>query len=105
MRTGNVVRDISVEKVFGWMMPRGSRKLGLSKKNMGGVGGTMIRGIIKHKNVPAREEMMAMAIRGEAKLVACQMSMDLMGIRREELIDGIEIGGVSTCQEASEKAD
>lgn len=94
-----------IEKAFGWMMPRGSRKLALSKMNMGGVGGMLIRGIMKHKNVPALEDMMAQAIRGGARLVACQMSMDLMGIRKEELIDGIEVGGVASYLEASEKAD
>lgn len=94
-----------IEKAFGWMMPRGSKKLALSNMNMGGMGGLMIRGIMKHKNVPSLEEMMAQAVRGGARLVACQMSMDLMGIRREELIDGIEIGGVASYLEASETAD
>ncbi len=94
-----------IEKAFGWMMPRGSGKLALSNMNMGGMGGLLIRGIMKRKNVPALEEMMAQAVRGGARLVACQMSMDLMGIRREELIDGIEVGGVASYLEASEKAD
>ncbi|MEA5114148.1 MAG: FAD-dependent oxidoreductase [Geobacteraceae bacterium] len=94
-----------VEKAFGWMMPRGSRKLALSRMSMGGMGGMMIRGIMKRKHVPALEEMMAVAIRGGATIVACQMSMDLMGIRREELIDGIQVGGVASYLEASEKAD
>jgi peroxiredoxin family protein/rhodanese-related sulfurtransferase/TusA-related sulfurtransferase len=94
-----------IEKAFGWMMPRGSRKLALSRMSMGGMGGLLIRGIMKHRNVPALEEMMASAVRGGAKLVACQMSMELMGIRREELIDGIEVGGVASYLEASETAD
>jgi peroxiredoxin family protein len=87
------------------MMPRGSRKLALSRMSMGGIGGRLIRGIMKNKNVPSLEEMMALAIRGGAQLVACQMSMELMGIRREELIDGIEVGGVAAYLEASEHAD
>ena len=94
-----------VEAAFGWMMPRGSRKLALSRMNLGGVGSPMIRGIMKHKQVPALEEMMATAIRNGATLVACQMSMELMGIRREELIDGIQVGGVAAYLEASEHAD
>ncbi len=94
-----------IEQAFGWIMPRGSRKLSLSTMSMAGMGDALIRGIMKRKNVPQLEEMMAMAIGGGAKLVACQMSMDLMGIRREELIDGIEIGGVASYLEASEKAD
>ena len=94
-----------IEAAFGMMMPRGSRKLALSRMSMGGIGGMLIRGIMQRKNVPSLEEMMATAIRGGASIVACQMSMDLMGIRREELIDGIQVGGVASYLEASEKAD
>ena len=94
-----------IEAAFGMMMPRGSRRLALSRMSMGGIGGLLIRGIMKNKNVPALEEMIAMAIAGGAKIVVCQMSMDLMGIRLEELIDGIEVGGVAAYLEASEKAD
>jgi peroxiredoxin family protein/TusA-related sulfurtransferase len=94
-----------VEAAFGWMMPRGSTKLALSRMNMGGIGSRMIRGIMQRKQVPALEEMMATAIRNGATLVACQMSMELMGIRREELIDGIQVGGVAAYLEASEQAD
>ena len=94
-----------VEAAFGMMMPRGSKKLALSTMSMGGIGGKLIRGIMKNKNVPALEELMAMAIKGGAHLVACQMSMELMGIRREELVDGIETGGVAAYLEASERAD
>ena len=94
-----------VEAAFGWMMPRGSGRLGLSRMNMGGIGSRLIRGIMQRKKVPALEEMMASAVRSGARLVACQMSMELMGIRREELIDGIEVGGVAAYLEASEQAD
>jgi peroxiredoxin family protein len=94
-----------IEAAFGWMMPRGSRKLALSRMQMGGVGARLIRGIMRDKQVPSLEEMMAIAIRNGAVLVACQMSMELMGIRREELIDGIQIGGVAAYLEASEHAD
>jgi len=94
-----------IEAAFGRMMPRGSRRLSLSRMSMGGLGGRMIRGIMKNKNVPALEEMILAAINGGATIVACQMSLDLMGIRREELIDGIQIGGVASYLEASERAD
>jgi NADPH-dependent 2,4-dienoyl-CoA reductase/sulfur reductase-like enzyme/peroxiredoxin family protein/rhodanese-related sulfurtransferase/TusA-related sulfurtransferase len=103
-KTGGLGKNI-VEAAFGWMMPRGSRKLTLSKMSMGGFGGMLIRGIMKNKNVPALEEMIAAAIKGGANIVACQMSMELMGIRREELIDGIQVGGVASYLEASEHAD
>lgn len=94
-----------IEAAFGMMMPRGSGKLSLSRMSMGGIGDRLIRGIMKKKNVPSLEEMIHMAVKGGAKLVACQMSMELMGLRREELIDGIEVGGVAVYLEASERAD
>jgi peroxiredoxin family protein/TusA-related sulfurtransferase len=94
-----------IETAFGMMMPRGSQRLALSRMSMAGIGGKLIRGIMKNKNVPALEEMIASAITAGARIVACQMSMDLMGIRREELIDGIEVGGVASYLEASEQAD
>lgn len=99
------LRKNIIEKAFGWMMPRGSKKLPLSNMNMSGMGSKMIRGIMKHHNVPALEEMIEMAIQGGVNIVACQMSMDLMGIRKEELIDGVESGGVAAYLEASESSD
>jgi NADPH-dependent 2,4-dienoyl-CoA reductase/sulfur reductase-like enzyme/peroxiredoxin family protein/rhodanese-related sulfurtransferase/TusA-related sulfurtransferase len=99
------LRKNIIEKAFGWMMPRGSVKLPLSNMNMGGMGGKMIRGIMTKHNVPPLEDMMTMAIKGGVNIVACQMSMDLMGIRKEELIDGVQIGGVAAYLEASESSD
>lgn len=84
-----------IEKMFGMMMPRGSKKLKLSKMNMGGIGGKMIRGIMKKKNVSSLEELIDQAKDNGVKLVACSMSMDLMGIKQEELIEGVELGGVA----------
>jgi NADPH-dependent 2,4-dienoyl-CoA reductase/sulfur reductase-like enzyme/peroxiredoxin family protein/TusA-related sulfurtransferase/rhodanese-related sulfurtransferase len=89
------VRKNPVERMFGWMMPRGADKLKLSKMNMGGMGLAMIKGIMKKKNVPSLPDLIASAQAAGVKLVACRMSMDLMGIKREELIDGIEEGGVA----------
>jgi NADPH-dependent 2,4-dienoyl-CoA reductase/sulfur reductase-like enzyme/peroxiredoxin family protein/rhodanese-related sulfurtransferase/TusA-related sulfurtransferase len=83
-----------VEKMFGMMMPRGSKKLGLSTMNMGGMGAKMIRGIMKQHNVSSLEELIEAAIDSGIEIVACQMSMDLLGLKQEELIDGIKIGGV-----------
>ena len=83
-----------IEKAFGKMMPRGSKKLGLSKMNMGGMGSKMIRGIMKKKNVQSLEELIKAAIDNGVEIVACTMSMDVMGIKEEELIDGVKFGGV-----------
>ncbi|MCT2194584.1 FAD-dependent oxidoreductase [Paenibacillus sp. p3-SID1389] len=83
-----------IGRMFGMMMPRGSRKLSLSRMNMLGLGAKMIRGVMKQNNVSSLEELMASAMEQGVEIVACQMSMDLMGIRQEELIDGVKIGGV-----------
>lgn len=83
-----------IGRMFGAMMPRGSHKLSLSRMNMLGMGAKMIRGVMKNNNVSSLEELMASAINQGVEIVACQMSMDLMGIRQEELIDGVKIGGV-----------
>lgn len=83
-----------IEKAFGIMMPRGSKKLGLSKMNMGGMGSKMIRGVMKNKNIQSLEDLMQAAIDNGVEIVVCTMSMDVMGIKKEELIDGITYGGV-----------
>lgn len=75
-------------------MPRGSRKLGLSRMNMLGAGSKMIRSVMKRSNISSLEELMETAVSQGVELVACQMSMDVMGIKHEELIDGVKIGGV-----------
>jgi len=84
-----------IERMFGWMMPRGAQKAVLSKMNMAGMGTAMIKGIMKKKNVLSLPELIEAAKRAGVRLVACSMTMDLMGIKREELIDGVEEGGVA----------
>jgi peroxiredoxin family protein/rhodanese-related sulfurtransferase/TusA-related sulfurtransferase len=89
------VRKNLVERMFGWMMPRGADRLALSKMNMGGMGLAMIKGIMQKKNVASLPALIESAQRAGVHLVACSMSMDLMGIHHEELIDGVEEGGVA----------
>ncbi|MDT0123466.1 FAD-dependent oxidoreductase [Paenibacillus sp. RRE4] len=81
-------------RMFDMMLPSNSLKLGLSKMNMFGAGPKMIRGLMKKNNVASLEQLMQSAIAQGVEIVACQMSMDLMGIQREELIDQAVIGGV-----------
>jgi CoA-disulfide reductase len=83
-----------MDSMFGMMMPRGSKRLKLSKMNMMGMGGKMIRKVMKDKNVSSLEELIKSAIDSGIEIVACQMSLDVMGLRKEELIDGVKIGGV-----------
>lgn len=99
------VKKTFIEKMFGFMMPRGTKQLGLSRMNMGGIGARMIRGIMKSKNVSSLEELMQSALNHGVRLVACQMSMDIMGIKQEELIDGVELGGVTTFLGSGELSD
>jgi peroxiredoxin family protein len=84
------------QKLMGWMTPVGIRGLGVSKMNFGGIGAKMLRTMVRQQGVPQPEEMAQMARELGVRIVACQMSMDVMGIHKEELIDGIEVGGVAT---------
>lgn len=95
------VKKNLVEKMFGWMMPRGAKKLTISQMNMMGAGTAMIKGIMKKYNVDSLPEMIRVAQENGVRLLACQMSMDLMGIKQEELLDGIEISGVATMAAAA----
>lgn len=83
-----------MDKMFGMMMPKGSKKLKLSQMNMAGAGPAMIRKIMKDKNVSSLEELIQSAIDNGVEIVACQMSMDLLGFKEEELIEGVKLGGV-----------
>ena len=84
------------QKMMGWMTPVGIRGLGVSKMNFGGIGAKMLRAMMRQQGVPQPEEMAQMARDLGVRIVACQMSMDVMGIHKEELIDGVEVGGVAT---------
>lgn len=99
------VKKNLVEKMFGWMMPRGTQKAKLSQMHMAGMGTAMIKGIMKKHNVDNLTTMLETARENGVRLMACQMSMDLMGIKREELIDGIETVGVATMLAASDDSN
>lgn len=88
------VKKSFMDSMFGFMMPRGSKKLKLSNMNMMGMGPVMIRKVMKDKNINSLEDLIKSAIESGINIVACQMSMDVMGIKKEELIDGVKIGGV-----------
>ena len=96
LRRGNKqkVAKSFIESMFGAMMPRGTGKLTLSKMNMGGMGTALMKRIMRDKNVDSLETLIQKAMKAGVKIVACTMSMDIMGIKQEELIDGVELGGV-----------
>jgi NADPH-dependent 2,4-dienoyl-CoA reductase/sulfur reductase-like enzyme/peroxiredoxin family protein/rhodanese-related sulfurtransferase/TusA-related sulfurtransferase len=99
------VKKNLVERMFGFMMPRGAKKLTLSQMHMGGLGTAMIKGIMKQKNVDSLSELIKSAQENGVRLLACQMSMDLMGIKHDELIGGTEIAGVATFIAASDESN
>ncbi|GAB6138667.1 CoA-disulfide reductase [Halanaerobaculum tunisiense] len=109
----NVLRknkDVDVDKslmdqMFGKMMPQGSESLPLSNMNMFGMGPKMIRNLMENKGVDSLEELMQQAQDNGVRLVACQMTMDLLGITKEELIDGVEVGGVATFLNSADQSN
>ncbi|MEA4811873.1 MAG: FAD-dependent oxidoreductase [Anaerolineaceae bacterium] len=94
-----------IEKMFGMMMPQGANKLSLSQMSMMGMGTRMIKEIMKEKNVASLPELIATAQKNGVRLLACQMSMDLMGIHKEELLDGVEVAGVATMAESATESN
>lgn len=84
-----------LERAFGFMMPRGPEKFGLSKMNFGGMGSKMIKHVMKKHNVISLPQLIEMAQEQGVKLVACTMTMDLLGLQKEELIDGLDYAGVA----------
>ena len=90
------VKKTLLEKMFGAMMPRGLSKLKLSNMHMMGMGKSMMELVMRKKNVASLEELMEQAMKNGVKMIACTMSMDVMGIKEEELIDGVELAGVAT---------
>jgi tRNA 2-thiouridine synthesizing protein A len=85
-----------MDRMFGAMLPQGISHLdSISKLNNAGLGVKLLRKVMRDKHVDAPADLLATLVEGGAQLIACQMSMDVMGIRHEELIDGVEIGGVA----------
>jgi peroxiredoxin family protein len=110
----NIVRDENkqpakpktmVEKMFGWMMPKGTNKLKLSKMNMGGMGTSMMKKRMVEKKVKNLRGMIEDAKELDVKFLVCDMSMDIMGLQKEEFIDEVdEIVGVGTYLKESKDA-
>lgn len=90
------VKKEGMEKMFSKMMPKGVDELKISKMNMAGMGTKMIKDVMEKKNVDSIQVLMKRAQEMGVKFVACSMSMDIMGITAEELIDGVEIAGVAS---------
>ena len=92
-------------RMFSWILPSDSTKLALSKINMLGIGSRMMRYLMKQKGVDSLESLRQQAIDNGVEFIACQMSMDVMGIKREELLDHVTVGGVASYMERAEQSN
>ncbi|MGL5705306.1 MAG: DsrE/DsrF/DrsH-like family protein [Tannerellaceae bacterium] len=109
----NVIKKQNAPKVhkdifgqmFGMMLPKSSLKLKLSKMNMGGIGSKMMRYIMKDKKIDSLESLITQAAESGVEMIACTMSMDVMGVKKEELFDNVTLGGVATYLERAEDAN
>lgn len=89
------VKKTFLEKQFAKMMPRGADKMGLSNMNMGGMGPKMIKQVINKHNAMTMPQLIEMAQEQEINLVACTMTMDLLGLKQEELLEDVTYAGVA----------
>lgn len=109
----NVIKKVNIGKVekdfwgkmFSMMLPSNSLQLKLSKMNMGGMGTKIMRMLMKKKRIDSLEQMRQSALEQGVEFIGCQMSMDMMGVKQEELIDEVTIGGVATYMERADQAN
>ncbi len=92
-------------RMFSWILPSDSTKLALSQMNMLGIGAKMMRYLMKQKGVDSLESLRRQAIDNGVEFIACQMSMDVMGVKHEELLDEVTVGGVASYMERAEQAN
>ncbi|MFH0916229.1 MAG: DsrE/DsrF/DrsH-like family protein [bacterium] len=93
-----------LQGMFGRMMPRGPQKLGLSKMNFAGMGAPLMKIVMKQQNIMPLDELVASAKEQGVRFVACTQTMDMMGFKKEELMDGLEYEGVSSYLATAEEA-
>ena len=105
LKKKNLSKKNFIEKMFAMMLPKNSKDLPVSKMNFFGIGAKMIRSVMKKKNIMSLEELIKKAIDSGVNIIACTMSMDVMGINKEELIDGINYGGVGQYLGEAEKSN
>ena len=105
LKKKNLSKKNFIEKMFAVMLPKNSKDLPVSKMNFFGIGAKMIRSVMKKKNIMSLEELIKKAIDSGVNITACTMSMDVMGINKEELIDGINYGGVGQYLGEAEKSN
>jgi len=94
-----------IGKAFGFLLPKGSSSLKLSKMNMFGLGGSIMRMVMRKKRIDSLESLIEQAKENGIEFIACKMSMDVMGIQEQELMEGVNFAGVATYLERSEEAN
>ena len=94
----------TMEKMFGWMMPKGPADLKLSTMNMAGLGTRLMKKEMAKKHVMDLPDLMKQAQAQGVRLIACTMTMDVMGLKKEELIDGLDYGGVGSFVDAADSS-
>lgn len=94
-----------LERMVLWMRPKGPKKLPTSKMNFAGIGPKLFVYMMGKKNIEPLHSLIDMAVEGGLRIIACQMSMDVMGIKKEDLIDGVEVGGVAAFLQSSYKSN
>ncbi len=99
-----VVKDV-FGKMFSFMLPSSSKELSLSKMNFFGMGSKMMRYMMKNKGIDSLESLCSQAMQQGVEIIACQMTMDMMGIQKEELFDEVTIGGVATYMERADESN
>jgi len=88
-------KKTTLQSMFGKMMPKGTRRLGLSKMNFAGLGGPMMRRATKDAGGMSLEALVQSAREQGVKFIACTLSMDILGFTKDEIIDGVEYAGVA----------
>lgn len=92
------------ERMIAWMLPKGPASIPTSNMNMGGIGPAFFRHLMRKKNVEGLPALIDLSRELGVRFIACQMSMDIMGIRREELLDDIEYGGAASYVEDASRS-
>src|SRR5512142_1854880 len=94
-----------MQAMFGAMLPKGPRRLGLSRMNFAGLGPVMMKRVMRQQGVATLQQLIDTAREQGVKLVACTMSMDVLGFRKEDLLDGVEFAGVATYLSEADEAN
>lgn len=99
------VKRSPLQAAFAAMMPRGAERLGLSKMNFAGLGPVMVKKVMRNANISSLGELISIAQEQEITMVACSTSMEVLGLSKEDLIDGVEIAGVASYFEYADDAN